>query len=273
MSQPHPHHRQSLKISRLIIVIASASLLPALFFCTSVGRATSQNRGTSKYTEITGLPAVPSYTVKASNKPIAIDGQLSENIWRTATPITLQFPWEEQTGSKQRTTVKLLRDQQYLYVGYECADTDITATHENRDDPVYKDDCVEIFLKPSDKTDHYIGLEMNARGVLFDYYYAYPEKNDYSFNLAGVQLKTALRGSLNNDNDQDQGWSLEVAIPWQSLNKLAEQLPPAKTTWRAQINRWDGIEAKGRRLSMWCPSGLKKPNPHNPERFGILTFK
>ena len=273
MSQPHPHHRQSLKISRLIIVIASASLLPALFFCTGIGRATSQNRGTSKYTEITGLPAVPSYTVKASSKPIAIDGQLSENIWRTATPITLQFPWEEQTGSKQRTTVKLLRDQQYLYVGYECADTDITATHEKRDDPVYKDDCVEIFLKPSDKTDHYIGLEMNARGVLFDYYYAYPEKNDYSFNLAGVQLKTALRGSLNNDNDQDQGWSLEVAIPWQSLNKLAEQLPPAKTTWRAQINRWDGIEAKGRRLSMWCPSGLKKPNPHNPERFGILTFK
>lgn len=243
--------------------------LLALIICTSFSTAANQN----KYTEITGLLPVPSYTVKAISKPIAVDGQLSEKVWRSATPITLMFPWEEQTGIKQRTAVKLLRDAKYLYVGYECTDNDITATHENRDDPVYKDDCVEIFLKPSEKTDHYIGLEMNARGVLFDYYYAFPEKNDYSLNLEGVQLKTSLRGLINKGDDQDQGWSLELAIPWQSLNKLAGQLPPAKTTWRAQINRWDGTEAKGRRLSMWCHSGLKKSNPHNPERFGKLNFQ
>lgn len=246
-----------------------SALFFGLFIGTNIGHATKQN----KYTEITGLPPVPSYNVKAINQPITVDGKLSEKIWRSATPITLMFPWEEQTGIKQRTTVKLLRDEKYLYVGYECVDNDITATHENRDDPVYKDDCVEIFLKPSEKNDHYIGLEMNARGVLFDYYYAFPEKNDYSLNLEGVQLKTLLRGTMNKGDDQDQGWSLELAIPWQSLNKLAEQNPPTKTKWRAQINRWDGTEAKGRRLSMWCHSGLKKSNPHNPERFGYLMFQ
>ena len=243
----------------------------ALFLLIFVGLSIAAQP--TKYTEITGLPPVPDYAVKSVKEAIMVDGQLSEKAWRKAMPITLMFPWEEQTGSKQRTTVKLLRDQQYLYVGYECADADITATHENRDDPVYKDDCVEIFIKPSEKTDHYIGLEMNARGVLFDYYYAFPGKNDYSLNLEGVQLKTSLRGSMNKGDDQDQGWSLELAIPWQSLNKVAEQLPPTKTTWRAQINRWDGTEAKGRRLSMWCHSGLKKSNPHNPERFGKLNFQ
>jgi len=228
---------------------------------------------TDKYSEISGLPTLPSYAVKVVKDKPVIDGRLSEKFWSGAAPITLLFPWEDQTGAKQRTTVKLLRDQNYLYVGYECEDADITARYENRDDPVYKDDCVEIFIRPGEKSDHYIGLEMNARGVLYDYFFPFPGKLEPGLNLDGVSLKTHLRGTLNQSEDKDQGWSLELAIPWQSLSKLAERLPPAgDEQWRVQINRWDGTEPQ-RRLSMWCQSGLKRPNPHNPERFGKLTFK
>lgn len=137
-----------------------------------------------KYTEIPGLPALPSYAVEAVQEKMAIDGSLSEKAWQRAASLTLLFPWEKQTGAKQRTTVKLLRDAEFLYVAYECEDEDLTAGFEKRDDPVYKDDCVEIFLKPSEKTDSYIGLEMNARGVLFDYFYSYPGKNEHGFNYS-----------------------------------------------------------------------------------------
>ncbi len=41
-----------------------------------------------------------------------------------------------------------------------------------------------------------------------------------------------------------------------------------------QVNRWDGTEdSGGRRLSMWCHPGLKKANPHNPDRFGFVVFQ
>jgi hypothetical protein len=225
-----------------------------------------------KYTEIPNLPALPDYTVNMVRDKFTVDGKLSEKAWQRAQSIELLFPWETQTGAKQRTTVKLLRDQTYLYVGYECSDTDLTAQFLNRDDPVYKDDCVEIFIKPSEKTDSYIGLEMNVRGVLFDYFYLFPTKNEHGFNLDGVLLKTNMRGTLNQSNDKDQGWTLELAIPWQSLSKLAEKIPPsAGEAWRVQINRWDGTEPN-RRLSMWSHSGMKRPSPHNPERFGTLKF-
>ncbi len=228
---------------------------------------------TDKYTEISELPGLPRYAVGAVKEEMVVDGHLSEKAWAGAAPITLLFPWDEQTGAKQRTTVKLLRDQNYLYVGYECEDADITARHENRDDPVYRDDCVEIFIRPNEKSDHYIGLEMNARGVLYDYFFPFPGKLEPGFNLDGVLLKTQLRGTLNQSDDKDQGWSLELAIPWQSLSKLAKHLPPAGgEQWRVQINRWDGTEPH-RRLSMWCHSGLKRPHPHNPERFGRLVLK
>ncbi len=228
-----------------------------------------------KYTELKGLSPVPSYDVKSTRDKIVVDGKLTEKAWAQAAPITLMFPWDFQTGKKQKTTVRVLRDQDTLYVGYEAEDTDITATHENRDDPTYKDDCVEIFIKPSPETDSYFGMEMNARGVLYDYFFPFPSELDKTLNFERVQLKTILRGTLNERDDQDQSWTLEVAVPFKNFSRLAKQLPPkAGDEWRVQINRWDGTEdSGGRRLSMWCHSGMSKANPHNPERFGRLVFR
>ncbi len=216
---------------------------------------------------------MPRYEVSSTKEKINVDGKLTEKAWAKANALTLLFPWESQTGLKQKTTVKLLRDEQYLYVGYECEDDDITAVLENRDDPTYKDDCVEFFIRPNESSKQYFGMEMNARGVLYDYFYDFPKQHDKTPDLVGVQLQTHLRGTLNQGADRDQGWSLEVAIPWASLQKLAPQPPRKNDQWRVQFNRWDGTEAKGRRLSMWCSSGLERPSPHNPERFGVLVFK
>ncbi|MCI0418556.1 MAG: carbohydrate-binding family 9-like protein [Acidobacteria bacterium] len=228
-----------------------------------------------KYTEMQDLGPLPEYVVRSIKEKIVVDGKLSEPAWSQAAPITLLFPWDFQTGGKQKTTVSLVRDSDTLYVGYEADDTDITATHESRDDPTYKDDCVEIFIKPSQETDSYLGMEMNARGVLYDYFFSFPKELDKALNFEGVQLKTTLRGTLNQSGDQDKGWTLEVAIPFKNFARLAKQpVPKTGEQWRVQINRWDGTEASGgRRLSMWCHSGLKKADPHNPERFGILIFK
>lgn len=239
-------------------------ILLSIFFVTVFTSASIAD----KYTEIAGLPPVPGYNVKSTNEKISVDGKLSEKAWKKAVPVALMFPWDFQTGKKQRTTVKLLHDENNLYVGYECEDNDITAILENRDDPVYKDDCVEIFINTNSKADHYFGFEMNARGVLYDYFFAYPEKHDMTPNLEGVLLKTNINGSLNQSTDQDRSWTLEVAIPFKSLNSI----PKKGDHWNIQLNRWDGTEPN-RRLSMWSNSGMKKANPHNPERFGKLFFK
>lgn len=226
-----------------------------------------------KFTQLEGLPPVPVYQVRKVKEKITIDGRLNEKAWSQAEPITLMFPWDSQKGIKQKTTVRLLWDRENLYVAYECVDQDITARHENHDDPVYEDDCVEIFIKPNADLNLYYGLEMNARGVLYDYFFKFPEEAKKEFDLEGVQLKTELRGTLNKRQDKDQGWTLELAIPLKNFSELAPSVPiKAGDEWHVQINRWDGTEDVGRRLSMWTHSGLKDTNPHNPERFGRLVF-
>src|SRR6516225_4375117 len=134
---------------------------------------------------------VPRYEVKRAAKPIAISGKLDDPAWQIAAPLTFVFPWDIQTGAKQKTTARLLWDDKYLYVGYDCQDTDIVAVHTERDDPTYLDDAVEIFLNPKPaQTGIYYGLEMNARGVLYDYLMYDASYALKRFNLTGVKLLT-----------------------------------------------------------------------------------
>ena len=119
---------------------------------------------------------------------ITIDGKPDEKAWAAAHPVELIFPWEAQTGAKQKTTARLLWDDDFLYVTYECADTDIVAQYTERDDPTYKDDTVEIFINPKPtQTGIYFGLEMNARAVLYDYLMYDSRYAIKRFNMQGVQ--------------------------------------------------------------------------------------
>lgn len=215
---------------------------------------------------------VPRYEVKRASGKIAVDGKLDESAWKNAGTIVFQFPWEKQTGAKQKTVARLLWDDDYLYVGYDCEDADIVAHYLKRDDPTYKDDAVEIFINPDPAQTFYYGMEMNARGTLYDYFYVFPQLLISRVDFSGVLLATNVRGTLNQTGDRDEGWTLEVAIPWSNFSELAKKTPPAPgAVWRANLNRWDGTEPN-RRLSQWANSGMETPNPHNPSRFGELVF-
>ena len=213
----------------------------------------------------------PIYTVKRATSVISIDGEMNDDAWEQAPAITLQFPWEDQTGAKQKTEVRLLWNDQYLYALFACEDDDVIALYTNRDDPTYRDDAVEIFLnpRPSQETT-YFGLEMNAGAVLYDYVAVMPNVFYKRFQMSGVQLAVNIRGTRNVRGNKDEGWKLEVAIPWENFETLGPR-PKAGDRWRAQLNRWDGT-APDRRLSMWVDPKIGNPSPHVPSRFGWLEF-
>ncbi|MEO8660460.1 MAG: carbohydrate-binding family 9-like protein [Bryobacteraceae bacterium] len=210
------------------------------------------------------VPPIPQTHVQRATKPVVIDGKIDEAVWQTAEPVTLQFPWTQQTGAKQKTVVRLLWDGDYLYVAYQCDDTDITVQFHNHDDPTYRDDAVELFVNPKPAQNFYYGLEMNAHAVLYDYAFIWPHMLLQRYDFTGVKLATSVT---------PKGWSLEVAIPWHNFEEIGGKMPPKPgDTWTANLNRWDGTEPN-RRLSVWSDTLQAEPNPHNPARFGRLTFR
>lgn len=216
-------------------------------------------------------PPIPRYEVKRAVTPIVVDGKVDDKAWAAAGKIELIFPWEQQTGAKQKTIARLLWDDQNLYVAYECEDADIVAFHTEHDDPTYLDDAVEIFINPEpSQTGLYVGLEMNARAVLYDYVMYQSHNLFKQYDLRGVKLATSIDGTLNMRGDRDKGWSLEVSIPWSNFDGLSK-VPVPGAVWSANINRWDGVEPN-RRMSNWSDPVQPRPSPHVPARFGQLIF-
>jgi hypothetical protein len=215
---------------------------------------------------------LPRYDVRRLSAPLTIDGRLNEAAWAATPAITLQFLWESQTGPKQMTRARLLWDAQALYVGFDADDTDITAQFQQRDDPTFRDDAVEIFINPDPRQETvYYGFEMNARGVLYDYLNYNSRTLFKRFDATGVRMATSLRGSLNVRDDTDNGWSLEALIPWSNFEELSRRPPAAGTVWKANLNRWDGVQPN-RRMSIWSDPQNSDSWPHVPARFGEIVF-
>lgn len=212
------------------------------------------------------IGAPPEYAVNYATSPITIDGDLRDDAWAGATVATLAFPWPEQTGARHATRVRLLWDSRTLFFAFDCEDDTVVTRHEQRDDPTYEDDAVELFLNPFRDRTEYVGLEINARGVLYDYLFVHPHKLYPNYDLKGVRIAALPHGN------GDAGWTVEGAIPLDNFVDQWDHAPvQAGTVWAMNLSRWDGTEPH-RAFSIWSDPGLKNPNPHAPERFGLMRF-
>lgn len=100
---------------------------------------------------------------------ITIDGVLDEADWRKARRVT-GFQTKEGSEPVEETIVKVLYDEDNWYFGVEAmtehAWSPLKADAAKRDDAVWKDDAMEIFLMPPD-SDYYHFI-INSRGVFYD---------------------------------------------------------------------------------------------------------
>ena len=215
-------------------------------------------------------PPLPTYTIKRATGKIVIDGVLKERDWKAAKSVgDFVFPWWKE-GKKEQTIAKLLWDDENLYVAFQCEDAHIWAVHTQRDDPVSRDDCAEVFFAP-DPSDvrTYFNFEFNVLGTLLD---RAPYNNRSSkWNAEGLQVACVIDGTLNDDSDEDRGWVMEIALPFRNLVDFAPHTPPRNgDTWRLNLNRCGG--KTDLQYSQWSSSATEKAQFHVPERFGIVRF-
>ena len=238
--------------------------LPVLFLIslTAFGPACSTDNG--------GIP-LKSHPISYTDSIITIDGQLNEAAWETETALdAFEFPWWE-SGAKEGTEAKLLWNDQYLYVSFVCEDAHIWAEHIERDSPVYKDDCVEVFTSPNpDTLEIYFNVEMNVLGQSLDYIHPEGPRTKAPWDPA-VKIATNIEGTLNNDSDIDRYWILEAAIPFAAFSEVAKHTPPEPgDEWRLNLNRLGG--KSNFQYSQWSPSTTEEVGFHAPQFFGRVTF-
>jgi hypothetical protein len=220
---------------------------------------------------------------------VVLDGKLDDDAWKSA-------PWSEDFGDiegerraspRWRTRVKMLWDDKGLYIGAELEEPHVWATLTRHDSVIYRDNDFEIFLDPDGDSHLYAELELNALNTTWDLLLTKPYKDGGkaldAWEITGLRTAVHVNGSLNDPNDRDRGWSVEVLWPWQSLKELsAGPVPPRDgDRWRINFSRveWDTeiVEGKYRKIEgrpehnwVWSPQGAI--DMHRPERWGYLQF-
>lgn len=181
-------------------------------------------------------PVPPAYTIRRALGVLALDGKGDDAAWAKAEPIPVCYPYAQTNViARPPATCRLLWDEKNLYLLFEVADTNIVSTCTNRDDAVSQGDCVEIFLLPSKRFGQYWEFNFSPAGVVFDALAAKSWKlwgGDYRVDEnAAVTLATSVHGTLNREEDRDQGYRVEASIPWSELPGFPHGAAAGDTLW------------------------------------------
>lgn len=165
-------------------------------------------------------PPAP-YSVAQRQEKIQLDGKLEEAAWQQAKPLAIQYHQLEKIEGNT-ATVRLLWDERFLYAAFEVPDANIIAPPTARDGEVWKTDCVELFLLPDRKARNYWEIEISAGGSVYDSLcQKYPDQwgSDMKVDktMDGLQFAIDLRGTLDRHDDRDEGYTVEIAIPFDQL--------------------------------------------------------
>jgi len=234
-----------------------------------------------------------SYVVTHTNTPPVIDGDVNDAVWQ-------QVPWTDdfrdiegdlKPNPPLRTKVKMLWDDSCLYIAAQIYDPAVWATLKHHDDIIYHDNDFEVFIDPNKTGHQYFEIECNALNTIFDLFLNKPYRNNgnamIGWNAEGLKSAVKIQGTLNDPSDTDQGWTLEMVVPFKSIS-LGDnvQIPHDGTLWRINFSRveWDTRVVDGKYIKLkdstgrnlpehnwvWSPQGVI--NMHFPERWGYLQF-
>jgi hypothetical protein len=175
-------------------------------------------------------PAPGEFGIPKARKPPAIDGKLDDEAWAHATVWTETFPFSKAEAADLKTTWKTTWDDNYLYFAFDCQDPDIVAAEHERDGPVWQDDCVEMFIWSDPAFPVYWEIVIAPNGSVYDAVnFKYAERWGGEFDpgrdVQGLRHAQRIRGTINDSSDVDEGYTVEVAVPFNQLPGYSRRGP------------------------------------------------
>lgn len=213
---------------------------------------------------------------------ITIDGVLDEPLWTRAGK-TGRFvdagSGKARDDAPVQGSARLAWDDTFLYVAVEVDDAKIRGGFpaDAIDPHLWERDTVELMLDPDGDGDNrdYYEIQVSPQNLVFDsqfddYNAPRPTPNGpFGHQEWRAELTSAIkiRGTIDDDSDRDEGYVVEMKIPWKSFTKAKEAPPKPGATWRANLYAMQDNGGVA-----WSPI-LGKGNFHKASRFGRLRFR
>ncbi|GAB3653260.1 carbohydrate-binding family 9-like protein [Echinicola sediminis] len=235
------------------------------------------------------------YVAYRSTESLTMDGKMDEPSWLSAewSDLFIDIEGDKKPKPLYDTKMKMLWDDEHLYIAVWMEEPHLWATYTERESVIFHENDIEVFIDPDGDTHNYYELEINALGTEWDLLMTQPYRNAgdpiNGWNINGFKKGIQLNGTINDPSDEDQSWTVEMAIPWKALSQRGPYFVPPNhgEQWRINFSRvqWqlevvDGQYEKkinpdtGKPFPeynwVWSPIG--HINMHMPEYWGYLQF-
>lgn len=204
-------------------------------------------------------PITISRAVRTSGR-IQLDGRLTEPEWMTA-PVTdsfMQIDPDEGRPASQRTEVRVLYDDTFLYVGARLHDTGrITGRLGRRDMPFGDSDWFGVMI--DSYLDHRtaFGFDVNPAGVRHDEVKII-DTDDYSWDPVWEAATTV----------DSAGWTAEYRIPFSQLRFSSAR----EQVWGVQFERIIGRDREYS-VSTFIPKSIRGGVPQYGHLLGVSDIR
>ena len=186
------------------------------------------------------------YVVYRKSAPIVIDGNITEKAWQDA-PWTQEFedaqspycplPWKT-------TRAKIVYDDEAMYFAAQLQEENVWGHITKRDSISYYDNDFEIFVDPTANAVDYFEYEMTCLNQMFDMWHEVDNHRnalaDGRYDAPNMRHAVKVQGTLNYHYDIDDGWTVEVMIPFADMQTHNPDMivPPRRgNMWRFNFSR------------------------------------
>lgn len=203
---------------------------------------------------------------------IVIDGKIEDEAWEKA-PVA-HFVSQDGSEPRLKTTFRWLWNEAYLFGAFYLEDDHLWARRKQRDAHLWKENVMEFFINADGCHKSYIEIEINPLNTILDLFVLnkHHDINEirqwWDWDCEGLKSAVILNGTLNDPSDIDEGWSFEIAIPFDQVYTAPNNPPRPGDQWFVDFCRKEGEEnPDDLGESSWSP-----PAFHNSLSYGILKF-
>ena len=192
-----------------------------------------------------GVTSKMVYKAVYTGKPVKIDGNLDDQIWRKAPSYPMYLSKDKIKAGQtlqEAGWVKFAWDDNYFYLAADFNDSDIIAQGTKDQMPHYEyGDLCELFLRPVEDT-YYWELYVTPAGKKSSFFYpshgylSLPDCLDKY--ICGLKVAAQCNGTLNKWQDRDHDWTAEMAMPIKDLEAFGAKFGQGHN-WKVFVGRYN----------------------------------
>lgn len=217
---------------------------------------------------------LPRWRVPQAPEPLDDDAAVGAWAWKRVPSLPPLLRSDGFGPAIWKTAVRICRDGFGLAVRFDCEDRGAWGTFTQRDEPLWQEEVVELFLAlGAADPRRYFEFEVSPRGVLFDARVDNPTGRradlqvETAWNCPGIRWGAGNTGRLHTGAGGEDWWAVLV-LPWASLG-AGDSFPELL---RANFYRIKRPQEAPSEFSAWSPTLADPPDFHQPARFGFLSL-